>query len=372
MNISKESNDFEPPNLCIGTISKFFPKQTSHLTKYILNSIVFFMGTLFVLTPFFSPNVLGAENTSDLKAIEDERLADMFERYGFEKDQHISRGELVKILITDQFEQAEIDSCLIKSFDDVDENSDFFKYVCMARRFGVARGFSNGTFRPDKIIDILDGSKIIYKLYNKKAQFGAGINQDDFLKELDERRLLPGSVFCRDQDLRIDQILEIVDRVTNDYSGEDFKKINNLERCTESFISPMLDSSCTNNYYLSRGWSSSHTGMDFVANEAENGMGCWIISSGNGVVEEVEKGGTLGNYIVVRHENGYKTLYAHLADDETIVKAGDEVEVGQRLAKMGDTGNATTVHLHFSLSQSNEDIVNHYYSRINPEKTIDF
>ena len=58
-------------------------------------------------------------------------------------------------------------------------------------------------------------------------------------------------------------------------------------------------------------------------------------------------GGGFGNQVVIEHPDGYKTLYAHLAD--VSVTEGQAVESGSALGTMGDTGQAGNVHLHFSL-----------------------
>lgn len=56
-----------------------------------------------------------------------------------------------------------------------------------------------------------------------------------------------------------------------------------------------------------------------------------------------------GNYLVIRHdENEYSTL-AHLKRDSIVVKAGERVTRGQRLATCGNSGNSTEPHLHFQL-----------------------
>ncbi len=57
--------------------------------------------------------------------------------------------------------------------------------------------------------------------------------------------------------------------------------------------------------------------------------------------------GGYGNYVVVRHDNGVQTLYAHLHTVE--VSAGQRVSQGERLGGVGTTGRSTGVHLHFEV-----------------------
>ena len=51
------------------------------------------------------------------------------------------------------------------------------------------------------------------------------------------------------------------------------------------------------------------------------------------------------SYVLITHENGYATLYAHCSS--LLVKPGDTVEKGQTIALVGNTGNSYGCHLHF-------------------------
>lgn len=59
--------------------------------------------------------------------------------------------------------------------------------------------------------------------------------------------------------------------------------------------------------------------------------------------------GVVGNSVVIRHEGGEYSLYAHLAEGSVTVKAGEKVRKGQRIGKLGQTGNSTEPHLHFGI-----------------------
>lgn len=105
----------------------------------------------------------------------------------------------------------------------------------------------------------------------------------------------------------------------------------------------------TTNYQFSArfgqpgGWSSGyHTGLDFAAP-----TGTPVFSALAGKVVESGWGGAYGNHLVIRHDNGVKTLYAHLSSAS--VKQGDEVLRGQRIGSVGTTGNSTGPHLHFEV-----------------------
>ena len=69
-----------------------------------------------------------------------------------------------------------------------------------------------------------------------------------------------------------------------------------------------------------------------------------------------------GNLIIIRHDNGLETFYAHLS--ETNVKPGDWVTAGQVIGKGGNTGRSTGSHLHYEIRYKGHTF--------DPERLIDF
>ncbi len=65
------------------------------------------------------------------------------------------------------------------------------------------------------------------------------------------------------------------------------------------------------------------------------------------------KCGSYGNYVMIDHGkyNGkyYRTVYAHLKPNSIVVKNGQKVNMGQKIAAVGTTGNSTGYHLHFEI-----------------------
>ena len=85
-----------------------------------------------------------------------------------------------------------------------------------------------------------------------------------------------------------------------------------------------------------------HNGIDIA-----NGPGTPVVASMSGTVAAVGYNGNYGRYVILRHPDGFQTLYAHLA--RTHVSQGDRVRQGQQLGEMGNTGYSTGNHLHFSI-----------------------
>ena len=88
---------------------------------------------------------------------------------------------------------------------------------------------------------------------------------------------------------------------------------------------------------------SFHNGID-IANAANTP----ILATKEGVVVKVGFNiGGYGKYIVISHNNGFQTLYAHLGS--FAVKSGQRVSRGQIIGRMGSTGYSTGNHLHFTI-----------------------
>jgi murein DD-endopeptidase MepM/ murein hydrolase activator NlpD len=85
-----------------------------------------------------------------------------------------------------------------------------------------------------------------------------------------------------------------------------------------------------------------HSGIDIGAIS-----GTPIRSAMSGRVIVAGWSDTYGNYVVVSHHSGYRTLYGHMSLIR--VKSGEYVSTGQRLGDVGSTGLSTAPHLHFTV-----------------------
>ena len=85
-----------------------------------------------------------------------------------------------------------------------------------------------------------------------------------------------------------------------------------------------------------------HTGTDLKTKPNDP-----IYAAFDGVVTMSQVFYGYGNCIVLRHDNGLETLYSH--NSKNLVKVGDKVKCGQKIALTGRTGRATTEHLHFEI-----------------------
>ncbi len=99
------------------------------------------------------------------------------------------------------------------------------------------------------------------------------------------------------------------------------------------------------------GFNKMHKGIDFAAP-----IGTPIYAGGNGIVEYVGRNGGYGKYIRIRHNNEYKTAYAHLSGYKKGISKGVRVNQGEVIGYVGNTGRSTGPHLHYEIIYQNKQI----------------
>ena len=88
--------------------------------------------------------------------------------------------------------------------------------------------------------------------------------------------------------------------------------------------------------------STNHQGVDLAGPE-----GTPIYATKSGVVTVNSSSRSAGNYITIRHDNTYSSIYMHLS--RSVVKKGQTVRQGELIGYMGSTGIVTGTHLHFGI-----------------------
>lgn len=113
---------------------------------------------------------------------------------------------------------------------------------------------------------------------------------------------------------------------------------------------------------LIQGWNSEHTAYDFGNSDWITGkMDLDILTAAPGVVIDVVEDRTgswpgitdarclnYNNYIEIRHDDGSRTMYSHIATNSARFNVGDRVNYGDVIATMGDVGCAEGIHLHYN------------------------
>lgn len=151
--------------------------------------------------------------------------------------------------------------------------------------------------------------------------------------------------------IKLDFEIEERKSYTNDISTEDeieeqktdiikeYKKPETFYPTVSTYIS---------SYYGNRsmGW---HSGIDIAGSYADP-----IYAYKDGEVISACYSGGYGNMILVQHEDGTETRYAHLSS--ILVSVGEYVYGGEKIGLMGSTGNSTGNHLHFEMIINNETV----------------
>ncbi|WP_333586189.1 peptidoglycan DD-metalloendopeptidase family protein [Phenylobacterium sp.] len=99
------------------------------------------------------------------------------------------------------------------------------------------------------------------------------------------------------------------------------------------------------------GYTRAHQGVDFGA-----GHGTPILSAGDGVIVEAKRWGGYGNWVRVRHSNGWETGYAHASRFANGIRPGVRVKQGQVIAYVGSTGMSTGPHLHYEVWRNGQRV----------------
>lgn len=109
-----------------------------------------------------------------------------------------------------------------------------------------------------------------------------------------------------------------------------------------------------------------HSGMDFVASKGTD-----VYATGDGVVVSVKTFRTgYGKHIIISHDYGYKSLYAHLSGFN--VKKGQKIKRGDIIGYVGNTGTSTGTHLHYEVIKNGRKVnpSNYYFNDITPEEYL--
>jgi murein DD-endopeptidase MepM/ murein hydrolase activator NlpD len=99
----------------------------------------------------------------------------------------------------------------------------------------------------------------------------------------------------------------------------------------------------------------THKGMDI-----RGPIGGQVKATAKGTVAFAGQKNGFGNCIILKHGNGFTTLYGHLS--KILVTAGQQIEIGQQIGLIGSTGRSTGPHLHYEIQHNGQ--------KINPESFL--
>ncbi len=179
--------------------------------------------------------------------------------------------------------------------------------------------------------------------------------------ELDQ--LLP------DKDIKMTELTADLDQLTREIKLEriSYEEIYDAMRHRSPEIKSTPSIRPVNTGYISDGYGyrrdpfsglrQFHYGIDISAP-----IGTPVYATADGVIRSSNMSGTYGKIVIIDHGYGYTTYYAHLS--KIIVKPGDVVKRGQKVAEVGATGRAKGSHLHYEVRQFgiNKNPLDYYFT----------
>ncbi len=133
---------------------------------------------------------------------------------------------------------------------------------------------------------------------------------------------------------------------SNNNSNNGNINVNVNGSSSAGFIKPVNSYVTTGMYYSS---GQYHGAVDYGA-AGINGLPVYAVGDGEVILAEALTT-SYGNYIIIKHDNGLFTLYAHGQAGSIAVSKGQRVSKGQQIMRVGNTGNSTGPHLHFEVRQ---------------------
>ena len=150
--------------------------------------------------------------------------------------------------------------------------------------------------------------------------------------------------------------------------SKSFDEIETLVEDKNNMLSsiPAIQPISKNNCYLASGFGprihpiykikKMHKGLDFTAKK-----GTPVYATGDGIIEKARynKRSGYGKHVIINHNYGYKSLYAHL--DKYIVKEKQKIKRGEIIGFVGNTGRSIAPHLHYEIIKNDKKVNPIYY-----------
>lgn len=132
-------------------------------------------------------------------------------------------------------------------------------------------------------------------------------------------------------------------------SGESVLYVPYIDTPAGALLRDPTEGACLSSGF---GWRGTDTGGGRQHNgiDLANSNGGFIYAAGDGRIVAAEYRNGFGNTVVIDYGRGVRSLYGHLSEIDPNLHAGDRVYSGQAVGRMGMTGNATGVHLHYEVT----------------------
>jgi hypothetical protein len=161
---------------------------------------------------------------------EDNNIVNGYSDGTFRPYVNITRGQLAKIIIGYKYSSSEIQNCSNVDFPDVDTNNTFKRFICIAKKYSVVNGYSDGRFKPDDNVTTAEAIKII----SNALGYTSGNDSDRtnlfkyYIDALAGRKALPETLVDRDTKINRGEVVEIIYRLANNITNKTSKDWNQL------------------------------------------------------------------------------------------------------------------------------------------------
>ena len=329
-------------------------KKNIYTEKYVQKKIKILKGDTFVSIlenlNFEQKNIYEIinkiENTFDLKRIKTGEIITVFEN---------DFGEIKKIEFfkdTETIISVELDKEINLNIRQLEKETfvESREYTIIDSLY--SDGIKNGV-SPDILVKII-------RLFSFDLDFQRDIRVDTVVSVSYEFDMISESNKLEFKDIKYASIkidgkqIEYFKFITDDGNVDYFNREG--KNVKKSILKTPLDGArISSNYGMRKhpisGFNKMHKGVDFAAPS-----GTPIYAGGNGVIEYVGRNGGYGKYIRIRHNNEYKTAYAHLSNYKKGISKGVRVNQGDIIGYVGSTGNSTGPHLHYEIIYQNKHI----------------
>lgn len=166
-----------------------------------------------------------------------------------------------------------------------------------------------------------------------------GVDADDItiFNDIDATKLVPGNKIIVPNGVKKSAVVATARAVTGTSTSSSSSVSN-----TGYYIKPATGRMTS---LFGPRWGRYHYGVDYAG-----AIGAPIVAAASGVVSKIGCGSGYGNCLIIQHDNGTESLYAHASAIH--VGLGVKVNQGQKIASIGATGNVTGPHLHFEVRDS--------------------
>jgi murein DD-endopeptidase MepM/ murein hydrolase activator NlpD len=195
----------------------------------------------------------------------------------------------------------------------------------------------------------------VAKLFSHRLDFQRDIQPGDAFKLIFERKVTEAGRTVEAGDLQYAELHGV--KFYRFARGNDIEYFDEFGKNIKGFLlhTPVDGARITSLFGMREhpilGYTRAHQGIDFGA-----GTGTPILAAGDGVVAQAGPWGGYGNWLRIRHAEGWDTGYGHISRYAAGIHPGVHVHQGQVVAYVGATGLATGPHLHYEIWKNGQRV----------------